>query len=797
MIRRCDVPQTIHRNTFPRIVIHLWALAGVLSPCFLISGLLISSLSAARGEPSVAAPTRETYRQAVAGRVIQDSPNQRWEKMVSSILKAPLPPKDGKYVGVGRMEVGWVLPLAITGAYLADKGDTEKAKRFTDDALRTLQACCRIAVDHYYADNEDGEGGNRGQISFVLADVTQACQILRDKGSLQGEDRDRVRRMLEIIAGHRMQIMPQPGADGMSNWINRAGLGVLRTANYLAQELKSDEAFARARPDLPATIDTMRRYAMLPLKSGIDYPYHTRLLPDGSYSPPFSYEGRGEARTERPAPAGRQPQFGITEDSSGYGGDSVVHLLCLIAEAPRDFLADFTPDRRKQLVSWIRDWQQTVMPIGTVPSYGDSNWDASTGWLTAFELAAALCKDVDIKAAASFRGTAARIFQYGETVGKGEFDTDLCKASLAADDSIRPVDTTLPSAIVMQQSPQGILQPGKIVLRGVAGHVEDQPFAMFDTFFNSSHSHGAIGGLTAYGSAGSVFQHEASYDAGEMYFHHLVLVRPGNEPFLPFASVFKDPAETVIQKGNKGLASNVRRFVSAEMHDARVFSLARIVTAVNAQFGKAKHDFQLTRDAVLEKRTGALIVCDTVTAKADVREPVACSPLWHVQNILMKSSHGFLCQDTYQTILSPESPDRLVMASPARPVWIGLSGPESFTPQSLSWHFMSKNKRTDMPQAEHLYLAGAQPMKRGESLVFVTAFIPMPVGTRELSSPPATISIQRGRTAVTAGELTYQFAATANESEPVLEVVGTDHEAKPYQATLLKKGGTIRTEETF
>jgi len=518
---------------------------------------------------------------------------------------------------------------------------------------------------------------------------------------LQGEERDRARKMLEIISGHRMRIMPQPGADGMSNWINRAGLGVLRTANYLEQELKSDAAFARARPDLPVKIATMRRYAMLPLKSGIDYPYHVKLLPDGSYSPPFFYQGRGDARTERPARADRQPQYGVTEDSSGYAADSVVHLLCMIAEAPRDLLPEFTPDRRKQLCEWMRGWQQTVMPIGTVPSYGDSNWDTSTGWLTAFELAAALCKDVDAETAAGFRGTASRMFRYGQDVGRGTFDADLCKAAILADDSIRPVDRKLRSAIVMQQSPQGILQPGKVVLRGVADDAEDQPFAMFNTFFNSSHSHGAIGGLTAYGGEGSVFQHAA-------------------------------------------------------------------------RLGEARRDFQVTRDAALEKRSGALIVCDTVVATSDVGESVACSPLWHVQKILTKSSQGFLCQDDCQAIRSPESPDRLTMASPARPVWIGLSGPAGFAPQSLSWHFMAKNKRYDMPQAEHLYLAGARSMKRGDSLVFVTAFIPMPAGTRDVSRPPAAIFIDGGRAAVTIGALTYRFRAGADESGPVLEVVGND-----------------------
>ncbi len=94
--------------------------------------------------------------------------------------------------------------------------------------------------------------------------------------------------MLEIIADHRMKVMPQPGAGGMSNWINRAGLGVLRAANYLEQELKSDAAFARSRQDLPAKTAAMRRYAILPLKCGLDYPYLFKLLPGGAARRLFS-----------------------------------------------------------------------------------------------------------------------------------------------------------------------------------------------------------------------------------------------------------------------------------------------------------------------------------------------------------------------------------------------------------------------------------------------------------------------------------------------------------------------------
>ncbi len=153
-----------------------------LCACWL-GGILSLGVAIAWGEPSGAVPTRAAYRQAVAAHMIQDWPDGRWKNMVSRLLESPDPPPDGKFVGAGRGEVGLVLPLALTGAYLAEKNDAEKARQFIDDAIKTLRACCRVAVDHYYADNEDAEGGNRGQISFVLAEVVQACQILRIQGT--------------------------------------------------------------------------------------------------------------------------------------------------------------------------------------------------------------------------------------------------------------------------------------------------------------------------------------------------------------------------------------------------------------------------------------------------------------------------------------------------------------------------------------------------------------------------------------------------------------------------------------
>lgn len=745
---------------------------------------------------TTAAPTRETYREAVARHALKN-PNGRWEKMVRTVLEAPNPPQDGKYVSIGRGEVEQVLPLAVAGRYFAEKGDAANGKKFTDGALKTLRVCCRVAVDHYYANDEEGEGGNRGQISFVLPEVARACVILKESGALAGEEWTRTRQMLEIIADHRMKIMPDIGAGGMSNWINRAGLGVLRVANYLEDEWKADAAFAKARPDLPVKIAAMRRFALLPLRCGMDYPYQFRNQPDGKCSPAFYYEGRGKDRVERPAPADRHPRFGVTEDSNGYAADSVGNLLCMIAETPRAALPELTDKRMKELCAWMLGWQATVMPIGTVPCYGDGGWGSSMEWLTAFEQAAAMFKDAGAYggAAAGFRATAARIFRYGQTIGGGNFNAGLTRAALAADDSIQPVEEPQKPTVVMQQSPQGKLQPGKIVLRGDAEQMEKQPFAMFGTFYNSSHSHGDIGCLIAYGAEGSVFQHEEGYDAGDMFFHQLFLVRPAGEPFLPFAKVFQNPKETLLKKGAKGLSNNWRTLISAEVNDFRMFAHARIVTNSNAQLTKVRTDFLLTRDAVLEKKSGALIVCDAITGKTDLREPISCSPLWHVQNILAKTSGGFLCQDDYQAKHEPNTKEPKVIASPVRPVWIGMAGPAGFTPESLEWHFICRNGHADIPQRQHLFLSGSTSLKKDETLLTVTVFVPMPEGTKAISTPPAKIVLNGGNALVTFGDLTYQFGKMPGEANALLKAAGKDAQGKPYDALLLREAGNNRQVE--
>jgi hypothetical protein len=297
-----------------------------------------------------------------------------------------------------------------------------------------------------------------------------------------------------------------------------------------------------------------------------------------------------------------------------------------------------------------------------------------------------------------------------------------------------------------------------VILRGESSKPEEQPFAMFNTFYNASHSHPEVGALVTYGSGGSVYLHELSYDAGPVFFHNLFLVRPANEPFLPFSKVYKDPKHTVLQKGQTGLDGNWVNLVSADLSEAKGFSYSKIVTQVG--FGRLHSGFLQTREAVLEKKSGILIVFDTVTNTEDFGNsavPYAGGPLWHVQNVLSKSPEGFLCQDDVQAIVGPNSPKPLVIASPAKPVWIGMAGPSESTLGFEEWHFLGRHEKNDIPPKSHLFLRHEGKTEKGASFSVLSVFVPMPVGTTNVTSSPAVLSVDGDTGNVTVGARTYSF----------------------------------------
>ena len=730
------------------------------------------------------AATKEEYLKATDNWASKDM-TDRWKGMCDKVMAAPNPPPDGKFILCGRGEFANALPIACSGVYRLQTGDREGGKKRLEDALRIVRVANKVTVDGY-DENQFIDDTSRGQLAFVLWAMIDACKLLKEQGVLAGDDLKRARTMVEKTVDHRMKARPQLGTGGLSNHVNNYGWGGLLAAKFLQEELRSDPAFAASRPDLPAKIDRMIKWSSMPLRAGMNYPWHLHLREDGSISKPLLPPARGDdvATQEVPAPI-QAPRIGITEDSSGYDSLSIYMLLRLLEEMPQDQVPEITDARRKEMCDWMMDWSRHIMPVGVVPQFGDSEWGSLDFWIGSFESAAHQFKNPKYgNAAAHFRDCADRLFRYGQDVAGGHLWENLTVAITVTEESIKPAGLPLGSGIVRQQSPKGDWIPSKVILRGESAKPEEQPFAMFNTFFNSSHSHFEIGGLVAYGSGGSVFLHELSYDAGPMFFNNLFLIRPANEPFLPFSKVFKDPKQTILQKGKTGLDSNGVKLISADLTEAKGFSYSKIVTDVS--FGKIRDGFRLTREAVLEKKSGILIIFDTITNTQDFGKgavPFAAGPLWHVQNILSKYPEGFLCQDDVQAIVGPKTPKPIIIASPARPVWIGMAGPNGSHLGSEEWHFLGRHERNDIPQKNHLFIRKEGKTVKGASFSTLSVFVPMPPGTKTIATPPAQAKVDESGGTVTIGQRTYSFGK-ANSGSIAVALSGKDEAGHDCSATV-------------
>jgi len=729
------------------------------------------------------AATTEEYLKA-SDKWVSSDMNDRSKIMCDKVLAAPNPPPDGKFVLCGRGEFANALPIAWSGVYRLQTGDQEGGKKRLEEALQIIRTANKVTVDGY-DENKLEDGTSRGQLSFVLWAVVDACKVLKQHGVLAGDDLQRARAMIENTVDYRMKVMPQLGRGGLSNHLNSYGLGGLLAAKFLREELRVDPAFAAARPDLPTKIDRMIQWSSMPLRSGLNYPWQYLLREDGSISKPLRPPGRGEDAAQEVLAPDQAPRIGINEDSSGYAGMSVFMLVRLFEEMSPEKVAEITDARRKEMCDWMMDWSRHIMPVGIVPQFGDADWRPEDFWIGAFESAARQFKDPKYgNAAAHFRDCADRLFQYGQDVAGGHFWEHLPVALPVTKESIKPAGIPLESAIVRQSSPKGEWTPSKVILRGQSAKPEDQPFAMFNMFYNASHSHPAFGRLVAYGSGGSVFLHELSYDAGAMFFHNIFLVRPANEPFLPFSKVFKDPKETILAKGKTGLDSNWVNPVSTDLSEAKGFSYSKMVT--NVSLGNIRDAFRFTREAVLEKKSGILIVFDTITNTQDLEKaamPFAAGPLWHVQNVLAKSPDGFLCQDDVQAIVGPKTRNPIVIASPARPVWIGMAGPTGSNLDCVEWHFLGRHGKNDIPQKNHLYLRKEGKLEKGASFSTLSVFVPMPPGTTTIETPPAQAKINESGGTVTIGQRTYTFGS-ANSKPIAVALSGKDEEGNDCSATV-------------
>lgn len=707
---------------------------------FVAGAILFAGLSARAAGPDAKLDTK-TYLPPLAESLKQTLKFSRWSRVMDAFRREEKLTRDPLF---GRVEAALVFNFALAGVELKKQGDHALGDQYIKAALDNLRMFNKILDNpDLFRSPTNMNDGSIGQVGVVVPEIVMAARALRDNGFLKGEDLKRTNQLLELLSDHWMKYEPQVGMSGMSNWNNRHGLGPLMTANFFA----SQPNVAAEKAD---KIKAYRRYAAAVLLRSADYPYGYRLLPGGKLAPAVLIQRGGK---EDPAPAGRTPYFGITENSSHYNADSMFTFLMLLSEMPPEEVPQITPARMRQLCSYLKDWQSMIAPNGAVPTYSDSHWAPGALWGAVFELAAKIFADREKygDAAAGFKATALALHNYHQKYCGNVESRLLPKAmihSVYSGEAKRAPET---SRVVVMQDHLGKQQPSKIILRG---GTDGSTFAMFQTFHNSSHSHGDFGCLCFFGVGDKVLQHEHGYDAGEIFFHQQLLIRPADEGFIPFAQVFQDPKETVLVKGRKGLPVAFHRFKSTSFDDKPEYSFACIDTDYRTSFkDQPKVDFSVKRQAVLDKKSNALIVFDTAINDRNVKLPVALSPVWHVQNVLEKRADGFVCSDDAQ---GGYLRDKVTLGIPSGPYWVGMKGPEGFAPENLTWKFVSKARRNDIPQKEHLYLKGSKTLERNGVAGFVSVL--MPLEKASLSEAPAKIKIDGNQAQVDIDGRRYRFS---------------------------------------
>lgn len=684
----------------------------------------------------------------------------RWTRLIG-ILNTPIPSADGKMPSIGRGEIVHGFEFGVSGLELTKKGDTEKAKKHIEGAIKTLQVCNKVVLD-YDKDTvaklgKDGEKAfnyNKEQIAFVMSELIYMVNALDKAGYIAKEDLVRTRKMVESVSDYwNDEILKTPNLTGMSNWVNRCALNGVRVADFLESELKRDADFAKERPDLPQKIKELRTLSRSIALRCMDYPYLRKVKADG-VTLDEAIKITGKEQKETPAPQ-RTTQFGVTEDSTGYAGDSIFTLLCTISELPKADFPELTDEKMLQLCQWLKDWQSMIMPSGAVTPYGDSDWGSAVTWIAVFEKAADIFSDSSKygNAAANFRDTALSIYNYQQNECKKDGSLNLGNIVISAKSNVAPEKRKPQSILIKQQNTDGNLQVGKIVLRG---NEENQAFAMFGMFYNASHSHGDIGCLIAHSVGDSVLQHEASYDAGEIYFHQQPLIRPVNEEFFPFETVFKDSQNTILQKGNKKLPAAWHQFKDATLQDEKDYSYAKIVTNFRSSLPNyTRAEFTVTRHAVMDKASGALMIFDVVKNNNGIKEAFVFSPTWHAQNILDKNANGFLCQDDYQGI---NLRDKVIYGKKTVPYYIEIKGSsDSYVPDAKEWKFVARNSRNDVPKKQHLYLKGETKLDKNQSAGVMSLLMAVREDTTNLENISPQIKFNGNNPEVNIGDRIYYF----------------------------------------
>jgi hypothetical protein len=331
---------------------------------------------------------------------------------------------------------------------------------------------------------------------------------------------------------------------------------------------------------------------------------------------------------------------------------------------------------------------------------------------------------------------------------------DLSEAVEYADESIHPEPAPRTSVLLHRVSGRGERVPDKVILRGA----ESQAYVMMQPTESLGHSHPHAGSISAYSVGDSVLLNTLGYDATATPLHQTFMVRPPEEKFLDF---FGDPAHTLLGKimpDGQRLTAKIngddREVRAAEVRDDGKTAYGKVVcdylTSGHANKDLNGHAFLHTRELALDKASGVLCVLDTVESKDDVAE--VFGPIWHVQKVLAKDAHGFLCRTEYEDKI-----DGHVDGTKPRSFWIAMAGPAGTQLHDVLWNFTSRNGHSQLPQENHLSAEWRGPVTAGQRLSFLTVLVPLAEG---VTTPPQdlTLDVAGGHASVKLGAFRYVFS---------------------------------------
>ncbi|NBR12403.1 MAG: hypothetical protein EBU00_09450 [Alphaproteobacteria bacterium] len=615
--------------------------------------------------------------------------------------------------GLSRFEVMSIQATVMLGEVKRDNSVLNRGKAI-------LIACNHVALDGL----DKPDNSILDQISFSLPELIYAFDRLKALHLLDDHDLARSEAMLRKSADYRMSNLDDPIAGNLDL---RYAEGILLVANMFPDADQASAWRAKAKQAFDALLF---------------YPTTVEQKPERK----LKRSSDGWSFTHLPLPVSVRQVPGGGENSSYYVSATVLAWIKL-----GKALGIEKELERPEVGAWLDGFYQQIMPNGILPNYGDSYWGPTPEWIAVFEWMGHTFKRPQ------YRWAAQAALSYAKLQ---KFPLDVSLAIPFVDDTVPVQMSPQQSLLLKRQSNYGKQIADKIIMRGVEPS-EETPYVMMHAVHTLGHSHAFGGSIGAYTLGPSIILHGPGYDGFSSIYHNMFIMRPTSADFFGF---YGENNRTLLNKipdikAGLRIVSPDRITTEAILRKFPQIDYGRVtfdcLTGGEADSSFNRRAYVHTRESVLDKVTGALVILDTLTARSD--GSIQAGPVWHVQSILAKNQQGFLFQN--DTVYKDRD---VTFKTPPHPIWLAMAGSVPLDINNKTWHFELRHGG-DNPQDQHLYARFFGAMKVGESISILSAFVPQPIGSTKVPTD-VQLTVKAGIATAKIGQWTYVFQPGARGS---------------------------------